>query len=255
MAGVDHRTGIDPQHPPLEASGVRVEASLGGQPRRRHQRPAGRRPAAHQQAAGAAIGCLDAAGNPRGRGGELAPLRPGRAAGGPPRRAGDAGRRAGRRARRAAGRLAGHRRAGRAALAAPPAGRRSGVWPLSCPGGVVGGLKVSSSVFICSRFLSSCCLGLASAGRSTRACRPGKRVGGPRHVQSDAAVGPLQPDDPGVPDRHARKRLPASSWPGTRLVVSACHCTVAPSGPATCQCEPPSAPCGPALIMKRGRFS
>jgi hypothetical protein len=32
MAGVDHRTGIDPQLTPLEAPGVRVQAPLGGQP-------------------------------------------------------------------------------------------------------------------------------------------------------------------------------------------------------------------------------
>jgi hypothetical protein len=32
MAGVDHRTGIDMQRTPLEAPGVRVQASLGGQP-------------------------------------------------------------------------------------------------------------------------------------------------------------------------------------------------------------------------------
>ena len=43
----------------------------------------------------------------------------------------------------------------------------------------------------------------------------------------------LQPEDPGVPDRHAQQRLPTSSSPGMSLVVSASHCTVAPSGPAT----------------------
>jgi hypothetical protein len=32
MAGVDHRAGIDPQLTPLEAPGVRAQASLGSQP-------------------------------------------------------------------------------------------------------------------------------------------------------------------------------------------------------------------------------
>jgi hypothetical protein len=85
-------------------------------------------------------------------------------------------------------------------------------------------------------------LGLAPAGRPPHASRPGNRVGGRRHVQPDAAVGPLQPDDPGVPDRRAWKCLHAGSSPGTRLVVSASHGTVAPSRPTTFQCEPSSAP-------------
>jgi hypothetical protein len=32
MAGVDHRPGINPQRPPLEAAGVRVKAPGGGKP-------------------------------------------------------------------------------------------------------------------------------------------------------------------------------------------------------------------------------